>query len=113
MEQPKGFEDPHLSKHVYKLKKALFGLKQAPRAWYDRLTRYLFEIDYLRGNVDKNLFVKYDNSELFVDQIYVYDIVFGSTNAKMVKYCVHVMSSEFEMSVVGELNYFLGFQVKK
>ena len=67
----------------------------------------------MRGNVDKPLFVKHDNNELFVAQIYVNEIVFGSINEKKVKDFVHVMSSEFEMSMVGESNYFLGLQVKK
>ncbi|XP_073120785.1 uncharacterized protein [Henckelia pumila] len=58
VKQPKGFEDPHHLDHVYKLKKALYGLKQAPRAWYGRLTEYLLEIGFKRGEVDKTLFIQ-------------------------------------------------------
>ncbi|KAK0583158.1 hypothetical protein LWI29_034070 [Acer saccharum] len=80
VEQPKGFVDAHHPNHVYRLKKALYGLKQAPRAWYERLTQFLVDNNYTRGSVDKTLFIKRDNDELFIAQIYVDDIVFGSTN---------------------------------
>ncbi|KAK0593815.1 hypothetical protein LWI29_009249 [Acer saccharum] len=78
--QPKGFVDPHHPSHVYRFKKALYGLKQAPRAWYERLTLYLVDNGYSRGSVDKTLFIKCTKDELFIAQIYVDDIVFGSTN---------------------------------
>ena len=58
VEQPKGFQDPHFLDHVLRLKKALYGLKQAPRAWYDRLTTYLLDHGFKRGQVDRTLFVK-------------------------------------------------------
>ncbi|KAK0575634.1 hypothetical protein LWI29_004177 [Acer saccharum] len=75
VEQPKGFVDTHHPNHVYRLKKALYGLKQAPRAWYEHLTQFLIDNNYLRGSVDKTLFIKKDNYELFIAQIYVVDIV--------------------------------------
>ena len=113
VEQPKGFEDPHFPNHVYKLKKALYGLKQAPRAWYERLTTFLVEKGYKRGGVDKTLFIKSFKSGITIAQIYVDDIVFGSTaNDKLTEF-VEQMKNEFEMSMVGELNYFLGLQVKQ
>ncbi|XP_060966410.1 uncharacterized mitochondrial protein AtMg00810-like [Cannabis sativa] len=113
VEQPKGFEDPHFPDHVYKLDKALYGLKQAPRAWYERLTEFLLSHDYKRGNVDKTLFIKNINSDVIVAQIYVDDIVFGSTSNSEVHVFVSQMQKEFEMSMVGELTYFLGLQVKQ
>ena len=113
VEQPKGFEDPHYLGYVYKLKKALYGLKQALRAWYDRLTTFLVEKDYKRGGIDKTLFIKSFNSCIIIAQIYVDDIIFGSTaNDKLTEF-VEQMKKEFEMSMVGELNYFLGLQVKQ
>ncbi|KAL5819037.1 hypothetical protein ACOSQ4_022879 [Xanthoceras sorbifolium] len=112
VEQPKGFVDSHHPEHVYKLKKALYGLKQAPRAWYERFTHFLLENKYIRGNVDKTLFIKCENGELFIAQIYVEDIVFGSTNEKRVSDFVNVMTREFKISMVGELTYFLGLQIK-
>ncbi|KAK0575613.1 hypothetical protein LWI29_003738 [Acer saccharum] len=113
VEQPKGFMDAHHPNHVYRLKKALYGLKQAPRAWYERLTQFLVDNNYTRGSVDKTLFIKRDNDELFIAQIYVDDIVFGSTNNTKVQQFVDVMSLEFEMSLVGELSYFLGLQIRQ
>ncbi|KAK0594664.1 hypothetical protein LWI29_010466 [Acer saccharum] len=90
-----------------------YGLKQAPRAWYERLTQFLVDNNYTRGSVDKTLFIKRDNDELFIAQIYVDDIVFGSTNNTKVQQFVDVMSLEFEMSLVGELSYFLGLQIRQ
>ncbi|KAK1590971.1 hypothetical protein Q3G72_000097 [Acer saccharum] len=97
----------------YLQEKVLYGLKQAPRAWYDRLTQYLIDNQYRRGGIDRTLFIKHHDHDIFVAQIYVDDIVFGSTNKTKVDEFVSVMSSEFEMSMVGELNYFLGMQVKQ
>ncbi|XP_019195716.1 PREDICTED: uncharacterized protein LOC109189560 [Ipomoea nil] len=111
--QPKGFEDPVHSTHVYKLRKALYGLKQAPRTWYERLTQYLLHHGYNRGSVDKTLFVKTTGSHVTIAQIYVDDIVFGSTLQKYTDDLVKVMKEEFEMSMVGQLTYFLGLQVKQ
>ena len=79
VEQPKGFEDPKHPDHVYKLKKALYGLKQAPRAWYERLTTFLLESGFFQGGADKTLFIKKESKHILIAQIYVDDIVFGST----------------------------------
>jgi len=113
VEQPKGFIDPSFPNHVYKLKKALYGLKQAPRALYERLTQFLVNQGYRKGGIDNILFVKDNNGRLMITQIYVNDIVFGGMLNKMVQLFVQQMQSEFEMSLVGELNYFLGLQVKQ
>jgi hypothetical protein len=113
VEQPKGFIDSSFPEHVYKLKKALYGLKQAPRAWYERLTEFLINNGYVRGGIDQTLFVKKNLNEIMIAQIYVDDIVFGGTSNQMVEQFVQHMRSEFEMSLVGELTYFLGLQVKQ
>ena len=109
--QPKGFEDPKHPTYVYRLKKALYGLKQAPRAWYDRLTSYLIKKKFTRGGVDKTLFVRRVDKNFVVAQVYVDDIVFGSTCENLTHEFVQNMKSEFEMSMVGELNFFLGLQI--
>ncbi|CAM9000216.1 unnamed protein product [Rhodiola kirilowii] len=109
--QPKGFEDPHHPASVYHLKKALYCLKQAPRAWYERLTVFLVDHGYVRGGVDKTLFVKHTRSDFIIAQIYVDDIVFGSNTQKLVDQFIEQMQKEFKMSMVGEMNYFLGLQV--
>ncbi|CAM8998987.1 unnamed protein product [Rhodiola kirilowii] len=111
--QPKGFEDPHHPEYVYRLKKALYGLKQAPRAWYERLTEFLINHGYQRGGVDKTLFVKHSGSDFIIAQIYVDDIVFGSISQKLVDKFVEQMQSEFQMSMVGEMCYFLDCKSNK
>ena len=80
VEQPKGFVNPHRPDDVYKLKRALYGFKQAPKAWYDRLTTYLIEHGFTRGFADTTLFIRNDKNYFIVAQIYVDDIVFGATN---------------------------------
>lgn len=80
IEQPKGFEDPKFSNHVYRLKKVLYGPKQAPKALYERLTTYFLKQHFEIGGVDRTLFNHRTNSKLLVAQIYVDDIVFGATS---------------------------------
>jgi len=113
VEQPKGFEDPSHPNHIFYLKKALYGLKQAPRAWYERLTSYLLSRGFLRGGVDMTLFVRRDERAILVAQVYVDDIVFGSTCDKHTQIFSKEMHDEFEMSMVGELTFFLGLQVRQ
>ena len=108
VEQPPSFEDIKKPNHVYKLKKALYGLKQAPRAWYERLRDYLLSKGFKMGKVDTTLFTKRIDKDLFVLQIYVDDIIFGSTNQEFCEEFAKMMASEFEMPMLGELSYFLG-----
>ncbi|KAH9649211.1 hypothetical protein KPL70_025897 [Citrus sinensis] len=113
MKQPPSFENEKFPDHVYKLSKALYGLKQAPRAWYDRLKNFLLENDFSMGKADTTLFVKLKNQDILIVQIYVDDIIFGSTNELLCKEFSSCMSKEFEMSMMGELKYFLGLQIKQ
>ncbi|KAI3697969.1 hypothetical protein L6452_31076 [Arctium lappa] len=83
--QPPGFENPSYPDSVYKLKKALYGLHQAPRAWYDTLSSYLLENGFERGVIDKTLFIKRKKKDILLIQIYVDDIIFGSTRDNMCK----------------------------
>ena len=96
--QPKGFIDPHFLDHVLYLKKALYGLKQAPRAWYDRLTQYLVSHGFTRGKANQNLFIKREDGELIVAQVYVDDIIFGSTKDELAHGFSKLMHAKFEMS---------------
>jgi hypothetical protein len=108
-----GFEDDRYPDHVYKLSKALYGLKQAPRAWYECLRDFLIANAFKVGKADPTLFTKTCDGGLFVCQIYVDDIIFGSTNQKSCEEFSRVMMQKFEMSMMCELTYFLGFQVKQ
>jgi len=111
--QPPGFTDYEFSDHVYKLKKALYGLKQAPRSWYERLSEFLIQSGFQRGQVDSTLFIKKAKNDLLFVQIYVDDIIFGSTNTLICKEFSKNMQDEFEMSMMGELQFFLGLQIKQ
>lgn len=99
--------------HVYKLKKTLYGLKKTPRAWYGRLTEYLLQIVFKRGEVDKTLFIQKFKGNIIICQIYVDEIIFGSSSQKHEDDFVECMASTFEMSMVGELNYFLRLQIRQ
>jgi hypothetical protein len=98
---------------VYKLSKALYGLKQAPRAWYECLRDFLITNGFKVGKADPTLFTRTIANDLFVCQIYVDDIIFGSTNKSTCEELSRIMIQKFEMSMMGELKYFLGFQVKQ
>ncbi|GKB86997.1 retrovirus-related pol polyprotein from transposon TNT 1-94 [Tanacetum coccineum] len=111
--QPSGFIDFEKPNHVFKLKKALYGRKQAPKAWYDRLKAFLIDYKYTMGLVDNTLFTKKRNSHIIIVQIYVDDIIFGSTCQELCDDFSKIMHDEFEMSMMGELNFFLGLQIKQ
>ena len=111
VEQTPRFENFLLPNHVFKLDKALYGLKQAPRAWYDRLSQFLVSKGYKHGVVDTTLFTLKKGEHILLVQVYVDDIIFGSTNPDLVKGFEKTMTSEFEMSMIGELTFFIGLQV--
>jgi hypothetical protein len=113
VEQPPGFKDDKYPDHVYKLSKMLYGLKQAPRAWYECLRDFLISNAFKVGKADPTLLTKNCNVDLFICQIYVNDIIFGSTNQNSCEEFSRVMMQKIEMSMMGELTYFLGFQVKQ
>nr|GEZ36983.1 retrovirus-related Pol polyprotein from transposon TNT 1-94 [Tanacetum cinerariifolium] len=109
--QPDGFVDPDHPEKVYRLRKALYGLNQAPRAWYDELLKFLTSKGFTKGTIDPTLFtIRYEEDILLV-QIYVDDIFCGSTNPKYTKRFKKLMHSRFEMSLIGEMKFFLGLQI--
>ena len=108
VKQPPGFEHPKFPHRVYKLQKALYGLKQAPRAWYSRLRSFLLEKGFVMGSADRTLFILRHGNDFLLVQTYVDDIIFGGSSHALVSRFAETMSREFEMSMMGELNYFLG-----
>jgi hypothetical protein len=96
VKQPPGFESAEFPHRVYRLRKALYGLKQAPRAWYGRLKGFLFSKGF----------------DILIVQVYVDDIVFGGSSYSLVARFAEDMSKEFEMSMIGELQFFLRLQNK-
>ncbi|GJT64186.1 retrovirus-related pol polyprotein from transposon TNT 1-94 [Tanacetum coccineum] len=109
--QPEGFIDPEFLDHIYRLRKALYGLKQAPRAWYDKLSSFLIQHGFTKGIVDPTLFTRRHGEDILLVQVYVDDIIFGSTNPDFSKRFANLMKNNFEMSMMGELKFFLGLQV--
>ncbi|GJW98301.1 retrovirus-related pol polyprotein from transposon TNT 1-94 [Tanacetum coccineum] len=111
--QPEGFVDPDHPTHVYRLKKALYGLKQAPRAWYDTLSWFLLDNKFSKGAVDPTLFTRKTGKHILLVQIYVDDIIFASTDPKACDIFSNEMSSKFQMSMMGQMSFFLGLQVSQ
>nr|GEX36973.1 retrovirus-related Pol polyprotein from transposon TNT 1-94 [Tanacetum cinerariifolium] len=109
--QPDDFVDPYHPDKVYRLKKALYGLKQAPRAWYDKLSKFLLSTGFTKGSIDPTLFITKHRGEILLVQIYVNDIIFGSTNPNLSKRFEKLMHNKFEMSMMGELKFILGIQI--
>ncbi|GJS47196.1 putative ribonuclease H-like domain-containing protein [Tanacetum coccineum] len=108
--QPLGFEDPDHPDKVYKVVKALYGLHQAPRAWYDTLATYLLSNGFQRGQIDQTLFIKSQKGHILLVQIYVDDIIFGSTKNELCDEFEKLMKDKFQMSSIEELTFFLGLQ---
>ncbi|GKG01519.1 retrovirus-related pol polyprotein from transposon TNT 1-94, partial [Tanacetum coccineum] len=101
--QPDGFVEPYHPDKVYRLKKALYGLKQAPREWYDELSNFLESEGFSKGSIDPTLFITKHGEGILLVQIYVDDIIFGSTNPKLSKRFGKPMHSTFYMSMIAVL----------
>ena len=111
IQQPEGF---HLLEHgdfVCRLKKALHGLEKAPIGWYPRLDRYLQQQGFKKGNVHRNLYIKLNQANMIIIEVYVYDIISRSDDDIISKQFAKDMQNEFEMSLLRELNFFLGLQI--
>ncbi|GJT34117.1 putative ribonuclease H-like domain-containing protein [Tanacetum coccineum] len=101
--QPPGFVDPAHPNKVYKVIKALYGLHQAPRAWYETLSSFLMENGFRRGTIDKTLFIKKNKSDIMLVQVYVDDIIFGSTKKSMCTEFEECMHKRFQMSSIADI----------
>nr|GFC25250.1 putative ribonuclease H-like domain-containing protein [Tanacetum cinerariifolium] len=109
--QPPGFQDPEYPARVYKVEKAMYGLHQAPRAWYGTLSKYLLINGFQKGTRDQTLFIRRQRGYFILVQVYVDDIIFGSSNPQLYREFEALMHEKFQMSAMGELNFFLGLQV--
>ncbi|GKA60203.1 putative ribonuclease H-like domain-containing protein [Tanacetum coccineum] len=111
--QPLGFEDLQFPDKVYKVEKALYGLHKAPRAWNETLSTYLIENGFRRGTIDKTLFINKDKCDILLVQVYVNDIIFGSTKKSLCDEFEQMMHKKFQKSSMGELTFFLGLKVQQ
>jgi hypothetical protein len=98
---------------VCKLKKALYGLKQAPRAWYSKLDKYLQQTGFRKGSADNILYIKVSQGNILLIEVYVDDIIFGSDDDRLSQKFAKDLQNEFEMSLLGELSFFLGLQIRQ
>ncbi|GJV14843.1 retrovirus-related pol polyprotein from transposon TNT 1-94 [Tanacetum coccineum] len=105
------FVDLDHPEKVYRLRKALYGLKQAPRAWYDELSKFLTSKGFTKGTIDPTLFTIRYGEDILLVQIYVDDIIFAFTNPKFSKRFEKLMHNRFEMSLMGEMKFFIGLQI--
>ncbi|GJS76065.1 putative ribonuclease H-like domain-containing protein [Tanacetum coccineum] len=96
--QPPRFEDPDFPDRVYKVEKALYGLHQAPRGWYETFSTYLLDNGFQRGKIDKTLFIKRHKGDIFLVQVYVDDIIFGSIKKELCNAFEKLMHEKFQMS---------------
>nr|GFA61834.1 retrovirus-related Pol polyprotein from transposon TNT 1-94 [Tanacetum cinerariifolium] len=111
--QPDGFVDPENPNHVYKLKKVLYGLNQAPRAWYDLLSSLLLSQKFLKGTVDPTLFIGRESKDILLVQIFVDDNIFASTKPYLCESFSKIMCLKFKMSMMGKLSFFLGLYISQ
>ncbi|GJU75019.1 retrovirus-related pol polyprotein from transposon TNT 1-94 [Tanacetum coccineum] len=113
VKQPPGFKISEFPEYVCKLDKALYGLKQAPKAWYETLSTFFIQNKFVRGRIDNTLFIYKSKGEVLIVHVYVDDIIFGSTSYRLCKQFEKLMTKKFEMSMMGELTYFLGLRIKQ
>nr|GEZ52430.1 putative ribonuclease H-like domain-containing protein [Tanacetum cinerariifolium] len=109
--QPPGFQDPECPAKMYNVEKAMYGLHQAPRAWYGTMSKYLLTNGFQRGTIDHTLFIIRQRGDFILVQVYVDDIIFGSSNPQLCREFEALMHEKFQLSAMGELNFFLGLQV--
>ncbi|GJY49967.1 retrovirus-related pol polyprotein from transposon TNT 1-94 [Tanacetum coccineum] len=109
--QPEGFIDTDHPSHVYKLKKAIYGLKQAPRVWYDELSMFLLKNHFFKGTIDLTLFIRRFNDDILVLQVYVDEIIFGSTHPRYTQLFSRPHEKPLRNVNDGEMTFFLGLKV--
>ncbi|GJT84907.1 retrovirus-related pol polyprotein from transposon TNT 1-94 [Tanacetum coccineum] len=105
--------DPNNPNHVYRLKKALYGLKHAPSAWYDLLLSFLLSQGFSKGTVDPTLFISRKGKDILLVKIYVEDIIFASTTTELCDKFSEIMCSKFKMSMMGKISFFLRLQISQ
>eukprot|EP00253_Pinus_taeda_P020674 PITA_20674 len=113
VEQPPGYEVDGQEHKVCKLKKALYGLKQAPRTWYIKIDAYLIENGFDKCDGEPTLYIKENAGKIIIVVLYVYDLIFTSNDVSVIADFKAVMKSEFEITELGFLRYFLGIEVNQ
>lgn len=113
IKQLPSFESKEFPDHVHRLEKVFYGLQQDPMAWYDSMTLYHIQYSYKKGPINNNLFIKKSGTDLILTQVYVDDIIYGSKSEHLSKEFAKVVPKKFEISMMGELTFFLGLKIKQ
>ena len=113
MEQPRGFESKIHPEYVCKLKKALYGLKKAPRAWYGKIGEFLVHSGFKIAPSDSSLFVKTKDGRLPIVLVYVDDLIITRNYSGEIQKTRENLSDRFQMKELGELKHFLGLEVER
>lgn len=113
MTQPLGFEDKDKPHFVCQLHKSIYGLKHAPRAWYEKLMNALLAMNFKTSTADTSLFVYSSGSNFVVVLIYVDDILITGSSSIFCNQVISKLSSSFPVKDLGPIHYFLGLQIKR
>ena len=109
---PQGNEFEDRVTHVCKLKKDIYGMKQAPRAWYGRIGSFLTSLGFTKSKDDPNLYMNVMDDETYILLLYV-DNLFLTRNEKQITDCKKKLAEEFKMKYIGLMHYFLMMEVCK
>ncbi|GKB51085.1 ribonuclease H-like domain-containing protein [Tanacetum coccineum] len=109
--QPPGFEDPEFPDKVYKSNKSFIWSTSTPIAWYETLSTYLLDNGFKRGQIDKTFFIKRVKDDILLVQVYVDDIIFGSTRKEICTEFEKIIHKRFQMSYMGELTFSLDYMM--
>ena len=113
MEQPPRFVAPGEIHLVCKLKKAIYGLKQSPRAWFDKFNQAVFAAGFRRNQADHSVFVPHSSSGIVILIVYVNDILLSGSDITSIAETMKYLQQQFVTKVLGQLRYFLGIEVAR
>lgn len=113
MTQPEGFEDPHKRHYVCKLNKSLYGIKQAPRAWFDKLKGSLLNWKFRNSKVDTSLFFYRDGQVIILVLIYVDDIIMNGNDTLKMRSFIAELNKRFTLKDLGALHFYLGIEIHR
>ena len=110
IKQPQGFETNDRKTHVCRLKKELYGLKKAPRAWYGKIDGFLMSLGFRKSKENSNLYYKVEDDGIMILLLYVDDLFLTGEDKPINKF-KNKLPAEFEMKYLGMMHYFLGLEV--
>ncbi|KAL5568579.1 hypothetical protein UlMin_025154 [Ulmus minor] len=113
MQQPQGFVHPQYPNHVCQLQKAIYGLRQAPRAWYNELRTFLLGNGFSNSHCDTSLFIRTNSTDTLYLLVYVDDIIVTGSNAEAIRLFIATLSHRFSLKDLGPLSYFLGVEASR